>query len=630
MDSIKHTLHTLHHKIRSSLFIPIFILCAILGTLVLYHLNGRSLAITTASYTSSQPAKKSDEKQFYAFLKKLFQDEVTANTLNLHFTLADPASADISKYRVTLGEVSVDAEAANLASLENIKNELQTYDTSSMSTAAQLTYDVLKDSIDRKLELAPYYYYEELLGSTNGTQAEYPILLAEYQFHSKKDIEDYLELLSQYDTYMKQICRFEKEKSKKGLFMNETAARNLIEQCRAFIPDNSKTSFWETTFSERLNKMKDLTKKEKKAYIKQNHEQLTEHVYPAYRNLIAVLKALKNTGKNTQGLCYFEDGKKYYELLVKSMTGSNHTIPELQNIVESQREHHIEELSELASSLSKSAFSPNSRKQTRFTALNADTPTPQTAAKTVSDDTPEDLLEHLKKCIQTSFPACPDANYTVKMVNKKLQDFLSPAFYLTSPLDQYKENCIYINPASQYSEIQLFTTLAHEGYPGHLYQTIYSYSKKLPPIRYLLYHGGYTEGWATYVEMLSYQYAGLDENTARALMLNQDATLSLYATIDMGVHYDGWSLADTVDFLSSFGITKTSVISNIYQTILENPANYLKYYIGYLQFLELKDKAKAFYGNDYSELLFHTAILDMGSAPFYILEKYMNHYYKAS
>ncbi len=605
MDSIKHTLHTLRHKIRSSLFIPIFILCSILGTLGLYHLNGRSMAISTASNTSSQPTKKSDEKQFYAFLKKLFQDEVTANTLNLHFTLADPASADIPKYPVTFGEISTDAEAQNLASLENIKNELLTYDPSSLSTAARLTYDVLKDSIDRKLEMAPYYYYEELLGSTNGTQSEYPILLAEYQFYSKKDVEDYLELLSQYDTYMKQLCQFEKEKSKKGLFMNETAALNLIEQCRAFIPDDSKTSFWETTFSERLNKIKDLTKKEKKDFIKQNHEQLMEHVYPAYRNLIAVLKALKNTGKNTQGLCYFEDGKKYYELLVKSMTGSDHTVPELEKMVESQREHHIEELSELAA------------------------PTAQTAAS-ASDHTPEDFLEHLKKCMQTSFPACPDANYTVKTVNKKLQDFLSPAFYLTSPLDQYKDNCIYINPGSQYSEIQLFTTLAHEGYPGHLYQTIYSYSKKLPPIRYLLYHGGYTEGWATYVEMLSYQYAGLDEKTARALMLNQDATLSLYATIDMGVHYEGWSLADTVDFLSSYGITKTSVISNIYQTILENPANYLKYYIGYLQFLELKDKAKAFYGNDYSELLFHTAILDMGSAPFYILEKYMNHYYKAS
>ncbi len=172
--------------------------------------------------------------------------------------------------------------------------------------------------------------------------------------------------------------------------------------------------------------------------------------------------------------------------------------------------------------------------------------------------------------------------------------------------------------------------MAHECYPGHLYQTVYSYSKDLLPIRYILYHGGYTEGWATYVEMLSYHYAGLDENMAEALMLNQDATLSLYATIDMGVHYDGWSLADTVDFLGAYGITTTSVISKIYQTIIENPANYLKYYIGYLEFLSLKEQAKKYYGNDYSELMFHTTILNMGSAPFYLLEKYFVKYYRAA
>ena len=207
---------------------------------------------------------------------------------------------------------------------------------------------------------------------------------------------------------------------------------------------------------------------------------------------------------------------------------------------------------------------------------------------------------------------------------------MAPAFYLTSPMDRFTENCIYVNPGNDYNEIELFTTLAHEGYPGHLYQTVYSYSKDLLPIRYILYHGGYTEGWATYVEMLSYHYAGLDENMAEALMLNQDATLSLYATIDMGVHYDGWSLADTVDFLGAYGITTTSVISKIYQTIIENPANYLKYYIGYLEFLSLKEQAKKYYGNDYSELMFHTTILNMGSAPFYLLEKYFVKYYRAA
>lgn len=626
MEKFKSKLHAVHKRFYSKVLYP---LCGIFGLFIifgLYCINGHSMLIDSALHTSTQAVEqKTDEAEFNTYLKKLFQNKVTANTLNLHYTLADPSSAHITEYPITFGEISTDSEAAQMAALENMKKELQTYDTSKMSTSAQMTYDILEDSITRGLEMAPYYYYDELLSSTNGVQSEYPILLAEYTFHSAKDVEDYLNLLSQYDTFFKQVCEFEKQKAKRGLFMNETAVENLIEQCYAFIPENSEKSFWETTFKERLNKIDNISEKEKMSYIKQNQEMLKDHVYPAYRSLIAVLKALKKNGKNPQGLCHFEDGKTYYQLLVKSTTGSDHTIPELQEMVETQRKTQLEALTQLASKLTQTTSSSVIKRKN-----NSDRIVTAASYSVLPYHSPEEMLEHLKKQINDAFPATPDVNYSVKNVNEKLQDFLSPAFYLTSPIDQFTENCIYINPGNDYNDIQLFTTLAHEGYPGHLYQTVYSYANKLNPLRYLLYHGGYTEGWATYVEMLSYQYAGIDTDMADALMLNQDATLSLYATIDMGVHYDGWSLADTVDFLSDYGITQTSVISNIYQTIIENPANYLKYYIGYLEFLDLKEQAKNYYSNDYSELLFHTALLDMGSAPFYILEKYFVKYYNAA
>lgn len=605
-----------HKNLPSSLLFPIYALCGFLLVISIYHFKDTSIHTSSSLTAEKNDKSENQESAFRDYLNKIFQSQITSNTLNLHYTLADPSSAKISEYEVTFGEFSNKYESSQLAALENMKNELQRFDPSTMPVSDQITYDILNDTIDRKLELAPYYYYDELLSSTGGVQAEYPILLAEYTFHTIKDVEEYLTLLSQYDKLFQQICTFEKEKAKRGLFMNETAVNHLIEQCHAFIPEDSENSFWETTFKERLNQIKGLKKKEKNQYIEQNHKLLEESVYPAYHNLIAVLKALKKEGKNPQGLCHFEDGKKYYELLVKSTTGSDRNITELQKMTEERREQNLSELTRITDHLTKNTSSDTNHNGSSNSLLPY--------------KTPEEMLERLKTQIQTSFPAAPQADYTVKNVNEKLQDFLSPAFYLTAPMDQYTKNCIYINPGNNYNEIELFTTLAHEGYPGHLYQTIYSYSQKLAPIRYILYHGGYTEGWATYVEMLSYGYAGLDETIAKALMLNQDATLSLYATIDMGVHYSGWTLADTVDFLGKYGITETAVISKIYQSIIENPANYLKYYIGYLEFLQLKDQAKEYYGNDYSELLFHTAVLNMGSAPFYILDKYFVKYYNAA
>ncbi len=607
---------------------PFYGLCFVLFFLGIFVLNSNAKIIPNSFHASHEASGRFDDDSpdFNAFLQKIFKNEVTASTLNLHYTLSDPASADILEYPITFGRISNEDQAAQLASLENMKSELQSYDVSSMPVSMQLTYDVLEDSINRNLSLAPFYYYDELLSSTNGLQCEYPILLAEYTFRSKKDVDDYLVLLSKYDSFFNQVCEFEKEKAKKGLFMNATAVENLIEQCNAFLPANSKKSFWETTFSERLNEIDSISDQEKKSYISQNHAVLQEHVYPAYHKLISILKALKKKGTNSQGLCYFKNGKKYYELLVKSTTGSGRSISELSDMVQKQREKNISELSLLTSIISDNYSAGKASKRNN----NASESPVSAAYNHLPYHSPEDIIEHLKKEIKNDFPTVAEVNYTVKNVNEKLQDFLSPAFYLTAPMDSFTENCIYINQGDNYNDIRLFTTLAHEGYPGHLYQTVYSYSTKLAPLRYLIYHGGYTEGWATYVEMLSYHYAGLDQNVAQALMLNQDITLSLYATIDMGVHYDGWSLADTANFLGTYGITDTPAISKIYQAIIENPANYLKYYIGYLEFLNLKEDAKEYYGNDFSERLFHKAVLEMGSAPFYILEKYLFKYYKAA
>ncbi len=627
-----------HHKLKfnsentkRSWFRPAAVLglFSILFILGFFYLNDHPGINRLSTYTTSKTVEKNtSESDFQAFLQLLFQNEIQSNTLNLHYTLADPASAGITRYPVTLGEMSSENSTSQSASLENLKSELKTFDTSSMSVASQLAYDVLEDSVNRNLELAPFYFYNEPLSPTNGAQSEYPILLAEYAFYSKEDIENYLSLLNQYDTYFNQVCTFEKEKAKQGLFMNETAAENLISQCRAFLPSGKEQSFWETTFAERIKETQFLTDKEKNSYIKLNKTALEEHVYPAYHNLIAVIKALKKSGKNPQGLCHFKDGQKYYEMLVKSSTGSKRSVPELQKMVEKRRNKALSEMTLLASINeqpdSDTKTSEHNSKQTTSDLTTA------ISYHLLPYQSPEDMLEHLKKEAAKAFPEAPAVNYTVKEVNKKLEKFLAPAFYLTAPIDQFTENCIYINPDNHYNDIELFTTLAHEGYPGHLYQNVYACSRSLAPIRYILYHGGYTEGWATYVEMLSYDYAGIDENTARLLMLNQDATLSLYAAIDMGVHYDGWTLADTADFLGTCNITDSTVISNIYQAVIQSPANYLKYYIGYLEFLNLKNSAKDYYKNDYSELLFHTAVLEMGSAPFYILEKYLPHYYDAA
>ena len=246
-----------------------------------------------------------------------------------------------------------------------------------------------------------------------------------------------------------------------------------------------------------------------------------------------------------------------------------------------------------------------------------------TEATTSLNQSPEGILQSLEDKISTAFPEAADVTVQVKYVPSALEEYLSPAFYLIPAIDNYSQNTIYINQAYSLNNLDLFTTLAHEGYPGHLYQTTYFSNTNPDPIRTLIGPTGYVEGWATYAEMCSYSLTTLEKPYASLLQKNNSLILGLYASADIGIHYDGWSLSDTIDFFSSYGIKDEATIQEIYEYIVGDPANYLVYYVGYLEMLELKKEMIAKKGSSFSQKDFHRQILEIGPAPFEIIRKYL-------
>ena len=205
-----------------------------------------------------------------------------------------------------------------------------------LSTKQQLTYNVLQEYCEKELNVSPLYYYQEPLRPTTGTQAELPILLAEYKFQDACDVTEYLSLLTCLEDYFRQIVLFEQEKSDQGLFMPDYAAKTVLEACRAFTVDPER-NYLIDTFNTRIDALSDLSNEKKELYKKQNQSLVENTVIPAYEMLIDCLKELAHTGTNDGGLCYLPQGKTYYEYLVKSSTGSDKTIRELQTCTERHR-----------------------------------------------------------------------------------------------------------------------------------------------------------------------------------------------------------------------------------------------------------------------------------------------------
>lgn len=117
--------------------------------------------------------------------------------------------------------------------------------------------------------------------------------------------------------------------------------------------------------------------------------------------------------------------------------------------------------------------------------------------------------------------------------------------------------------------------LAHEGYPGHLYQSAYFNDREPVPVRRLLACGGYNEGWGLYSELYAYSFDnGLPEAVKPLMRCSEASSYGLYALLDICIHYDGWDLATTTSYLeNSYGFTDPESAREIYLAIIDNPGN---------------------------------------------------------
>lgn len=550
---------------------------------------------------------QTEDQRFQTYTNELFRQELSGNTLSLHYTLKNPDTYHIMDTPVSLGSYQTDASYV-CASLENSLSLLHSYDKSKLSENHQITYEILEAHLTSSLRESQYLLYEEPLAPLTGTQAQLPVLLSEYQFYKKQDIDTYLALLGEIPEYFASILTFEEEKAKQGLFMSLSQADAIIEECETFI-NLQENNYLYSSFSERIQSL-DLSPKITDAYIEKNSDCIKQYVIPAYEQLKQGITSLRETGTNSGGLCHLPKGIPYYELLVATETGSSRSIPELQQLTKKQIKEDLFSIQKTLSDISDDQPSPSSD---FFKSQGA----------VLEDSNPSAILSSLKSNLSGHFPAPPNVNVQIKYVSKEMENYLSPAFYLIPAIDNTEENIIYINNGHMSDDISLYTTLAHEGYPGHLYQTTYFAGQNPDPIRNLLDFGGYTEGWATYSEMLSYYFAPIEKPQATLMQKNTSILLGLYALADMGIHYDGWSLFDTIAFFRGYGITDTDAIEEIYDLILSDPANYLKYYIGYIEFLELKKEAITLWGEDFSQERFHKAVLDIGPAPFDLIRKHI-------
>jgi uncharacterized protein (DUF885 family) len=538
------------------------------------------------------------EAAFDDFTAELFRHYAASDSLTLNYLLVHPEDYGIEKPEPTFGEYGAEAVGEELSYAEEQFEALKKFDYDTLSYEQLLTYDILYEVFTDTDTSRDFLYFGDILSPTIGLQSQLPILFAEYHIYEKGDFDYYIALLEALPDYFGKIVDFEREKKAQGTFMAKVSAENVIKQIERFI-ETPETNLLIGIFDEKIDAFEGLTDEERAEYKDRNRAAVLNAVIPAYRTLADSLGELNANNERTGGLSAVTGGDAYYEFLVKESTGSEKSVDEIETMVDEAITESIEEIDGIYQS------NPEAYEDS--------------ASPTYPASEPGGMLDYLKDAIKKDFPPLDGDNYEVKYVDESLEEFSSPAFYLLPPIDDASHNVIYINNGGQGQGASLFPTLAHEGYPGHLYQTVYFRQLDRDPIRSVISFDGYMEGWATYVEHQAYALAGLDKDAAALLSANDLATLCIYAKVDIGVNARGWDREKVKQYLAKFGIEDDAAAGEIYDAMVAEPANYLKYTIGCLEFLELRSEAQEELGAEFNAQEFHKFILETGPASFGIL-----------
>ena len=553
----------------------------------------------------SRPASAENSQTLFEELTgDIFRENAASSILDRHYLMAEPENFNLSKPESLYGNGDLEGLQKSSDAIAGYLDRLNAIDPGSLSSEDQLDYQILKAYLETESTCQGLELYTQPLAPTIGVQAQLPILLAEYEFYREEDIDDYFSLLEGLGAYFDQILSLEQEKASQGLMMSDDAIDRVLDSCEPYL-DSSENCVLAGTFSERLDRLNGLDSAEKEDYVRRHEELIRTAFVPAYEKLMEGLSGLKGSGKVQGGLCRYPDGREYYRYLVYSSTYTScRDVTTLRKTIERRIERDFRELASIVA-----------RRQDLLDSL------PDVSFALTE---PHEILRQLMEQTALSYPAPICEDYTIRYVPKALEPVLSPAFYLTPPIDRDGSNTIYINQGSASSgQDHLFTTLAHEGYPGHLYQTTYFLSTDPSPFRHLLSFGAYTEGWATYVEMESYQMdESLDQDLARLLALNSSITLGLHAYIDIMVNDQGWDISQIHNFITSYYDDPDQEFSAaLYEAMVDNPSNYLEYYVGYLEFSDMREKAEEALGEAFDLMEFHRFLLDTGPAPFSVLRK---------
>lgn len=555
------------------------------------------------------------QEEFDAFLNQEFIEAMEDDYVSLHTYATSPEDFGIDMQHVEIGlgsGASDEDQQQSLQKLNDSYNQLIQFDYDALTDDQKDSYDIYQSqlSIAKKMSDEKFDYYEPVFTSMTGLHYQFPTLLTDWDIRSEEDLQNMIIVVQDVLPYTQEALAYTKKQAEKELLMIDFDS--VLTYCQRILDKKDQSPILEAV-QHNIDAL-DMDDDLKDNYKQQMEEVFQTSFFPAYQEMVTTLTQLQKGVNNEQGLAHFPYGKEYYALLLQENSGTEKTVEEIKEMMEDAFHKHMRKLVALAIQ--------NPELYENYT--NGELP--QTSFQSY-----EDILDFIQSRFYQDFPEIQNLEYQIKEIDKDLASDSGVAAYFHIPsLDGTQIKQLRVNPkTNDVQSLSTYTTVAHEGFAGHMYQYGYMYENLTSPFRKAIASAqAYSEGYATYVQYECMKY--LEDMDEDMLELYQEAELlsnSLTILIDIGIHYEGWSKEDVGDFLEENGMMlDDESLAMLYQQLQANPAAFVPYYVGYEEIANMKEEAQEKCGNTFDNKAFHQALLETGTATFEVVERHINRY----
>ena len=566
-------------------------------------LNRISIVLMSALLllTGFIPAQAEGE-DFDEFLKQEWK-EMMDDYVTMHYSVKDYQAMGLTKPDVNLGEVSYEEYARLLEERRASLDQLHQFDFESLDERQKIDYLVYEENLNNDITVYSYPNYKEMFNPYSGVHSDLTTTFTEFTFYTKDDIDDYLLLADDYDRYVDEMIEFTRKQAEQGYFMRDEALDVQLGKMKEFIDKEEENPFI-VIFNKNVDAFEGLTEEERTAYKERNRDLVLNQIIPSNQKAMEFLETLRGS-RSVKGSIYeYPDGKEYFEKFARLKTSD-------EGDVQKKLDYLNKVIRDSFNYLMDAVLSFEGDSQEEMTQFKD----------------PEEILAYLNEHLE-GFPKGPEINYVASYLDPSVANPSVMAYYLATPIDDVKENVIRVNGTSGAGSnmTTMYYTLAHEGFPGHMYQFTWYFAQDYNPIRHDLSAIGYTEGWAQYVEKIMLNRSPLNPAAQEYQAVNVFLSYTLEAAVDLAVNGLGYGEKELGDWMNQLGLGEGMDPKDLYDAVIDMPGMILPYGYGLAKFWELREKTESALEDEFDLEEYHLQLLTNGPRNFNLVENDLKKY----